>query len=157
MKTNKMKLTLLIIALSCWELFINNVTPIYVDLLGVLLVIRLVNDSYSLRGLVVLSLLADLIGHWYLGSHLIIILLLSFITTNIPHFYRICGFWQKNTLLILFYTLFCAGLTLLAWITGKYSFYWIGYIFEIIIFIPIINYLFIKVIKQRFDNLIFND
>ena len=157
MKINKIKISSLVIFLVFLELFTNNVTPLYVDVLGVLLVIWLVNDSYSLHGLVVLSLLADLIGNWYLGSHLIIILLLSFITANVTHFYRICGFWQKNILLIFFYSLFCVALVVLSFITGRYNFNWINYICELVIYIPLVNYFFIKVIDNSSDDLILHD
>ena len=157
MKINKIKMIALVILLTFVELFINNSTSIYVDLVGILLVIWITNDSYSLRSIIMLSLIADLIGHWYLGSHLLIILLLSFTITNFTRFYQICGFWQKNILLLIFYSIFSAGLLLVAWLTNQYTFYWLSYVFEIIIFIPMINYLFARVVDNSSDDLIFND
>ena len=157
MKTNKIKLILLTIFLIFIEVLINNLTPVYIDLLGVLLVIWLLNDSYSLRGLAVLSILADLIGHWYLGSHLMVILVLSFVMMNITHFYRICSFLQKNVLIMIFYSIFCVGLIFLSWLTGKYNFSLVSYIVELIICVPFVNYLFFKVIDSRYDDIMLYD
>ena len=57
--------------LSLCAILINNLTIFYVDILAIVLVCLLLGGNYNWTQLIILSLLADLFGHWYLGSHLL--------------------------------------------------------------------------------------
>ncbi len=138
MQTKQFKWIILVIGLIFCQLIMNSLTIFYVDILGIFLVLILLNDTYQIRTLIVLSLLADLIGHWYLGTHLFAAILISFITGYFVHFYKICNNYQKNFINGIVYSLLVIIITIIGLITHNSSFSWLSYLIEIFLISPLI-------------------
>jgi cell shape-determining protein MreD len=154
MRISKLKLSILIIFISCLQLLINSQTSLYLDCIGIVLVLLLISDSYSLKMLIILSFYADLIGHWYLGSHLFATLLLSFLTGAIVRFFYMCSTLQKISILVFFYTLFVVIITAINLITHNFSTDSVSFLVEAIILCPIIFILFSYTKVKHSENII---
>lgn len=142
MQISKLKLTMLIIFVGCLQLIINTQTSLYLDCIGIILVLLLINGCYNLKMLIIISFVADLIGHWYLGSHLFATLLLSFLTSAIVRFFYICGTLQKIYILVFFYSLFMVIITAINLITHNFSTNSTSFLVEAVIFCPVIFIVF---------------
>ncbi|MFN7094620.1 MAG: hypothetical protein ACK4M7_04575 [Burkholderiales bacterium] len=142
MQINQLRLFILSLGLAILQLIINATTIFYLDCLAVILVILLINGKYSIRLLVVLALIADLIGHWYLGTHLFACITLSFLSRYCVNFYRMCNPFQKVIMVGLFYSLFRAIMFCIGLITHNSHFAWLNYSLEIIGLAPLILWLF---------------
>jgi hypothetical protein len=114
MKSNHLKFTVLIIFFALIQILINNISTIYIDWLGVVLVFLLFINVFSFSLIILIALIADLIGHWYLGTHLLAIILLSFIISPLLNFYKMSNEFQKYFILCVFYAL----LSLIIFIIG---------------------------------------
>ncbi len=100
MKNNNPQFYLYIIFLAVIQIIINNTFPLYVDLLGVTVVILILCGNYTLITLFFISILADLIGHWYLGTHLIAAICLSFMPKSTTNYFNISTFFHKSVTLM---------------------------------------------------------
>ena len=78
----------LIIVILVLQLLINNATILYIDCLTLVLVALLLDGFFSVRFIFIVCLLADLFGHWYLGTHLLAIILISFPIRGLVNFYQ---------------------------------------------------------------------
>lgn len=78
MQIKYLNLSILIIIILFLQLIINNTTILYIDCLTLLLVAFLLDGLFPVRLILIVSLLADLFGHWYLGTHLLAITLISY-------------------------------------------------------------------------------
>ena len=97
MQINSIRFILFIIGIAIIQQIVNNSTTIYIDCVGLVLVALLItNTECYFRFLIILSIFADLIGHWYFGTHLLAVILISFISNYIVDFYKICNNLQKN-------------------------------------------------------------
>lgn len=143
---DNLRLTLFIFVGAILEVIINNTTILYIDILGIILVIILVNEIYTIGSLIFISLVADLIGHWYLGSHLLSLVLISFTTSRFINFYKMCNSIQKNFITILYYSISVCFLVAIGAITRTMHFSLISYLLEVIFLLPIILWLFNKII-----------
>ncbi len=148
MRIDSLRLTTFIFICAILEIIINNATILYVDLLGIVLIILLVNEVYTISSLIVLSIFADLIGHWYLGSHLLSVTLVSFATSSFINFYRMCNTMQKIFIIILFYSLFVCVIVGIEAVTRTMHFSLISYFLEVVILLPIMLWLFTKFIVK---------
>lgn len=142
MRIRKIKFILFILLLTIIQLLINSFNKCAVDILGVFLVILLSYGFYSLRFVISISLLADLFGHWYLGSHLLCILIIGVFISNLVNYFKISSFIQKLIIIIAFYSLLIASVTIVNGILKNYTFGFYSYLFEIILLCPIILALF---------------
>lgn len=142
MQINKLKFGMLIVGIIIIQLLVNYFTQVSIDGLAVTLIILLAYGLYSLRFVVAISLLADLIGHWYLGSHLLAVILIGFIAMRFVNYFRMSDFLQKAMIVIGFYSLLVATITLLNTVLHNYTFVWSGYVIDIIVLCPIILMLF---------------
>ena len=136
------------------QLLINIFTQISFDGLGVVLVILLAYGVYSLRFVVFISLVADLIGHWYLGSHLFAIIIISFIISRLVNYFRMSYFIQKTLIIIIFYSLLVGIMAVINSLLHNYTFSWSEYIAEVIS-CPMILLLFNVYIIKPSINVIF--
>lgn len=99
---NKLSFILLCVVLIVVQFVINNFTIFYVDMIAIILVSLLLRGNLVWLQLIVLSFIGDLIGHWFLGSHLLAVVLISYFTSKVANFYRMCG-WFPKTLISMFY------------------------------------------------------
>lgn len=99
---NKVSFIIFCIILVVAQFLTNNFSIFYVDLFAILLVSLLLRGNLLWLQLIILSFVGDLIGHWFLGTHLLVVVLLSYFTNKIANFYRMCG-WFPRTLISIFY------------------------------------------------------
>lgn len=132
----------LIIILSLIQVLVNNSTTFYFDCLSVILVILLFSKQFSLRSIILLSLFADLMGHWYLGSHIFAAILLSFVTQKLVKLYDLSGKVQKCFLISIFYTLLSSIIILIGMLTHNTFINWLNLAIEVFILCPIILWLY---------------
>lgn len=155
MQINPLKLYLLILVIAIVQLIINSSTLLYLDIIGMVLVVILVNGIYSLRMLVAIGLFADLIGHWYLGTHLVATILISFLTSSMLNFYRMSSSIQKIIIVGVFYSLLSLIDGLIGLLTHNSNFHLLNYIVELIVLTPIVLWLFNRfIIKISADIII---
>lgn len=141
MRINYSRLILLLCLLSIIQLIVNSNTIFYIDCFTLVMVVILLNNLFPIRLLMCISVSADLIGHWYLGSHLIAIVLVSMLTTAFIKFYMACGFLQKTILVGIFSLFAYLILAILDLLLHNNSFSWLSLIFELIFISPIIIWL----------------
>jgi cell shape-determining protein MreD len=122
-----------IILLILLQLLINVLMPDKIDLLGVFLLIILVNKYSNYTKIIILSIIADLIGPYHIGTHLISLLIISFISDRYYNFYKILTHLQKNIILITFILLFQLIINIVRFITNNTSNYIYSTIFSLII------------------------
>jgi cell shape-determining protein MreD len=142
MELNKIRLSLFMVILLVVQLFIDNVTPVYLDCFGVLLVILIAYNIFSIRAIIILSVISDLIGHWYIGTHLFACVFTSFLTGYLANYYKMTNSFQRYILLIIYYSLFCGlifAINLLFRRSGSNIVSYLAYVIEIVLILPIIR------------------
>ena len=154
MQLNNVKLTILMFLLIVCQLAINNLTIIYVDCLGVLLAILLAYNSFSIRAIILLSIISDLIGHWYIGSHLFASVLVSVVTGYCTNFYKMSNFLQRYILVAIFYVIFKGILILLDKLLGNSVSIAYSYPVEIGIILPVTFIIFSRYIIRPSSDII---
>ena len=156
MQIKRMHLIIFVVVIAIVQLVINNATTfIYLDCMGVLLMVLLLSAGYLWSNVIILSLFSDLIGHWYLGSHLLAFTLLSFIAGYFNNYYKMSTFVQRSVLLIIFYSLMRAILALIEFIlhTPGTTSIW-GYLVDMI-GAPLILFLFSRYVLRLSTDIIF--
>ena len=137
MQINNFRLVVLIIALALIQLLIKSSGVIYLDCVGVVLIALLINGNYSLRMIVVSAIFADLIGHWYLGTHLLATMLVSFLAVPLINFYRMSNPIQKNILTSILYACNLTIIALVGVLTHNVIFNWTNFFLNICIVCPL--------------------
>ena len=138
MQQSNLKLAILIISLSIFQVIINNSTILYVDCLSVVLVALLFNKGLPLRVIIGISVLADLMGHCYLGSHLFGAILLSFLSQRMVIFFSLSGRFQQCFIISIFYAMLSGILALIGLLTHNSFINWLNFAIEIFVLCPII-------------------
>jgi hypothetical protein len=82
---NNLRFVLLCTVLIFLQFIINNFTIFYIDIIAILLISLLLRGNLIWVQLITISFIGDLIGHWYLGSHLLTVVLLSYEKFGIYH------------------------------------------------------------------------
>jgi len=141
MRINYPGLVFLVLLLSVIQLVVNNMTIIYIDCFTLVMVALLLNDLFSIRVFMFLSVFADLIGHWYLGTHLLAIVLVSLLAIKFVQFYRTCHTLQRVILVGIFSLLTYGFLMLVDLLVHNNSFSWQNLIIEAVLINPIIMWL----------------
>ena len=155
MQINLFRFILFILIITTIQQIVNSSTPLYIDCIGLVLVILLItNTEYHIRFLIILSIFADLVGHWYFGTHLLAITILSFISKYVVDFYKICNNLQKTIICGVFYAILLLIIGASGVITHNSYFSWISFTFEIFIVTPIILWLFHSFIIRIPPNII---
>lgn len=121
----------------------------YVDIFGILLLISLLSGSYSWPKMVIFSLIADIFGHWYLGTHLVTIVMVSFLAPNMVNFYRMSGWFQRSLITNLYFIIFNLLMYAIDIILSKTHLSVSGFVFEVLIIMPLIQILLDKFIIQK--------
>jgi len=143
MQLNLFRFIIFILIIAIVQQIVNNSTSLYIDCIGLVLVALLITNTEShIRFIIILSIFADLIGHWYCGTHLLAITLLSFISKYAIDFYKICNNLQKAIISGIFYAILLLIIGLIDIITHNNNFSWFNFVFEIFIVNPIILWLF---------------
>ncbi len=137
MQINNFKFIIFIVITIIIQVVISIFSNIAIDLLGIILVILFLYGVNSLRASLILTIISDLFSHWYLGSHLFAIILLSFMTEKLINHFRISYHVQKLLLLIIFYSIFTAFIILINSIFHNYTFNLLEYSINVIIMCPI--------------------
>ena len=142
MKSNHLKISVLIIFFMLIQILINNLSTIYIDWLGIILVFLLFINVFPFSLIISIALVADLIGHWYLGTHLLAIILLSLIISPLLNFYKMSNEFQKYFILCVFYALLRLIIFIIGFIT-KNSFSGLNsFLIEELILAPVTLILF---------------
>lgn len=157
MISSNLRLGIFLFLLLVSQFLINNFTIFYVDFFGILLIVSLMSGAYSWSKMVMFSLLADIFGHWYLGTHLVSIVIISFMVHNLVNFYRMCGWFQRTLVTNVFFivmklVIFVIDATLSHTYVSINSL-----IFEIIICMPIIQLVLDKIIIKRTSEFVWYD
>ena len=149
MITNSFRLILFCVLLTFVQFLFNNLTIFYVDLFAIVLISLLLNGGYSWGQLVALSLFADLVGHWFLGTHLLAITILSLFSNRFINFYRLCNWFQRSLFSSIFYLMMSCIIFLVELATGKIYNTPASLIFEIMVLLPLIQAVLYAVIIKK--------
>lgn len=155
MTISNIKLTILCLVLILTQFLINNLTILYVDLLTIVPLVLLLDNRYNWFQLIILSLLCDLIGHWYFGSHLLAITILSVFSVRVVNFYKICNSFQKLFINGFFLTLLLAIIYVISLATARVYISWYGFLVNVCIALPLIQLLISKFVLPRNSEYIF--
>lgn len=151
---DKFKLSVAIILFALFQIIINVSTTFYIDCIGIILTILLFIDDVSIFSIVIISLIADLIGQWYIGSHLFAIIFCSFFTKSFINFYKMTNPGNKYFIIILFYSFLSGILTIISYVSHNFGFSIYNYLLDIIAIIPLILFIFHKfIIEYVLDNI----
>ncbi len=146
---NNIRFLLLILSLSIFQLIINSSTIFYIDCLGVILIILLFKKNISLRIIILLSFFTDLMGHWYIGSHLFAVIIISFFTQNLFTMYAMGSSIQRTFMISIFYALLSGIISLIGILTHSGFINWLDFGLEVILLCPLIQWLFSFATKRR--------
>ncbi len=143
MQVNKFRFTgvMLILTLTLIQYLINQNTTLYLDIIGVLSISVMLTNNYSLTTLTIVSLFADLIGRWYLGTHLLAGLVTSLFTGYFINFYSICNIFQKSFFASIFYLIMLLVISLIGYITNNITVHFVSFIINVIFICPITIYI----------------
>jgi hypothetical protein len=160
MLPNPFRLIILLLLITLVQVLVNNSKFIYIDCIGIILMALIIHDINSLRLMILLGIFADLIGYWYLGSHLFAILIVSFFIKPMTNFFAMCGILEKTLFFSIFYIMFIMILITISIITHnlgvyKFSINILNIVVETLIACPILLWLIRLVIIKRTE-LIFN-
>ena len=135
MHRSNFRLGILIGCLIIFQLFINNLSIFYLDSLSVI-------NNVDLKLIICLSFIADLMGHWYFGSHLFAIILLTFLSQRFLISYSLGSSLQKVALIMIFYLFLSLILLFIGITTHNIYINWIDLSIEVFVLCPIILWLF---------------
>jgi cell shape-determining protein MreD len=113
--------------------------------------------NYSWTQLIILSLLADLFGHWYLGSHLLAITILSIFSSKFTSFYRVSNWLPRTIMANIFFSILLLIIYLIDVIVGKVFTSFSSLVFEVIVLMPLIQFILQKFVNLRPSDIIFYD
>ncbi|RTK98256.1 MAG: hypothetical protein EKK57_12100 [Proteobacteria bacterium] len=157
MISSNLRLGIFLFLLLVSQFLINNFTIFYVDFFGILLIVSLMSGAYSWSKMVMFSLLADIFGHWYLGTHLVSIVIISFMVHNLVNFYRMCGWFQRTLVTNVFFIVMKLVIFVIDAILSRTYVSINSLIFEIVICMPIIQLVLEKIIIKRTSEFVWYD
>lgn len=157
MISSNLRLGVFLFLLLVSQFLINNFTIFYVDFFGILLIVSLMSGAYSWSKMVMFSLLADIFGHWYLGTHLVSIVIISFMVHNLVNFYRMCGWFQRTLVTNVFFIVMKLVIFVIDAILSRTYVSINSLIFEIVICMPIIQLVLEKIIIKRTSEFVWYD
>lgn len=157
MISSNLRLGIFLFLLLVSQFLINNFTIFYVDFFGILLIVSLMSGAYSWPKMIVFSLLADIFGHWYLGTHLVSIVIISFMVHNLVNFYRMCGWLQRTLVTNVFFIVMKLVIFVIDAILSRTYVSINSLIFEIVICMPIIQLVLEKIIIKRTSEFVWYD
>lgn len=141
MRISKLGFIITVLLLTILQQVINQNTTLYLDIVGVVAISVLLNIEYTLTTLAIVSIFADLVGHWYLGTHLFASIITSLLTQSVINFYRMCNPLQKAFFASVFYLILLLLVALIGYITHNIVVSITNFILNIIIVCPITMYI----------------
>lgn len=155
MRTNNLKLSIYIMIIMVLQILLNTSTKLYLDLMGVVIVILLLHNNYSFRYLIIITLLADVIGHWYLGTHLFAAVLITFLSGHMTNFFNLSTFPKKSVIVSFFYTIFSLIILLVDLCLHNPGTRIIDMVVEIFILVPIGLKILDKLLVKHNEDVVF--
>lgn len=146
MQIRYFNLSVFIITILVLQLIINNSTILYIDCLTLILVYLLLEGAFPVRLILLVCVLADLFGHWYLGTHLLAITVISIPIKGLVNFYRISNVLQKIVLNAIFAFMAYTIISCIDISVHRASINWINTLIEVVLLNPIIFLLLSKFI-----------
>lgn len=137
------------------QILINTSTNLYLDLMGIVIIILLLHNNYSLRSLIIITLVADIIGHWYLGTHLFAAIFITFLSGHMANFFNLSTFLKKSIIISFFYTIFSLIILLIDLCLHNQGIHPIDMVIEIFIFVPIILKILNNLLIKHSEDIIF--
>ena len=151
MKKNKYLQLILFIILILLEVYINNISKVYIDIMGVVLLIYVINFNLSIKNIVIISLIADLIGFWYLGTHLIAIITVSILSDKLANYFNLLNTFQKIIFMYIIYALMALIILIIGKVIHNYFINMPGFFIELIL-IPFLYFLIDTLRKYNIRN-----
>lgn len=158
MQINKIyhiKLYTLIIVFTIFEAAINSSSILYIDLVGIFVLSLLVNKMCLFRQLILFSIIADLTGRWYLGTHLFTLILISFFSDRYHAFYKLSNISQKNIFFIMCAIIQSTFIALIGIITNNFKVDIISFATEILVICPLVFMISTTVLKQYYSDMLY--
>jgi len=146
------KLYFLVSILALAQIFINSSASIYLDILGMLLIVLLVNRTILFYQLILVAIIADLIGKWYLGTHAFSVILLGIISNRYFNFYKMLSSLNQIIFIIIYAIFQSAIISIIGLVTRNLSFHVINLLLELIIVCPIIFMLVRKLFYNHIES-----
>jgi hypothetical protein len=151
---NSLRLTGFCLPLILIQFLFNNLTSFYFDLVAIILISLLLNGGASWTQLIILSLAADLSGHWLVGSHLLAITILSIFSGKFISFYRLCNWFQRSLLSSVFYLLLIFIIFLIELASNQAYYNFKSVIIEVLLILPLLQLLLYSWIIKKPSELI---
>lgn len=151
-----LRLILLLVVLAITQFIVNDFTIFYIDVIGVVSVSLLLEGKSNWGKLMLISIFADLIGHWYLGTHLLAIVILSFFSGNFNRYYQLCGWLNRSFIVVIYFlvmNLIVYGIDLAI---GKTFFTIPNLLLEVFVVVPIVQ-IWLKLITPESTEFIWYD
>ncbi len=134
-----LRLIILLISCAIIQFIINNFTILYIDIIGIVVISLLLDGRSNWSKLVLVSLMADLMGHWYLGTHLLPLVILSIFSQKINRYFQLCNWLNRSLITVLYWFLFSVFIYMLDLLLSKTLISVYSLLFEFIIIIPILQ------------------
>jgi membrane protein YqaA with SNARE-associated domain len=99
-QSSKLQFYVLLSLLLIVQVLINSMTNWSIDIFGSIIIVLALTDD-ALLVITLIAAIADLLGHWYLGTHLLSILVIGAVFEYIRQFFVICSFMQRLSLVTL--------------------------------------------------------
>ncbi|MCC2625076.1 MAG: hypothetical protein K0R14_949 [Burkholderiales bacterium] len=138
MQIKYLNLSILIVIILTLQLIANNTTVLYLDCLTLILITLLLDGFFPVRFILVVCLMADLFGHWCLGTHLLAITLVSFLTKGLVNFYRVSNILQQIVLSGIFALVAYGIIGAVDFLMHRSSMGWINLLIELVVLNPLI-------------------
>ncbi|AUR51529.1 hypothetical protein CUN60_04235 [Aquella oligotrophica] len=149
MIVNNLRFIILCTVLVFLQFTINNFTIFYVDVIAILLVSLLLRGNLIWLQLIILSFIGDLIGHWYLGSHLLAVVIISFFTGKVANFYRMCGWFPRMIISMFYFALFFFVIYLIELSTHRVFTSVDSLIFQLLVILPLVQFVLEKLTVRK--------
>lgn len=149
MIVNNLRFVLLCTVLIFFQFIINNFTIFYIDIIAILLISLLLRGNLIWVQLITISFIGDLIGHWYLGSHLLTVVLLSYFTNKVANFYRMCGWFPRMLISMFYFALFFLVIYLIELLTRRVFTSVDSLIFQLLVILPVVQLILDKLTVRK--------
>lgn len=151
-----LRLILLLIVLAITQFIVNDFTIFYIDVIGVVSLSLLLEGKSNWWKLILISIFADLIGHWYLGTHLLAIVLLSFFSGSFNRYYQLCGWVNRSFIVVIYFLVMNLIIYGIDIVIGKTFFTFPNLALEVFVVVPIVQ-VWLKLITQKSTEFIWYD
>jgi hypothetical protein len=151
---NNVRLIVLCFIVVFAQTLINNLTIFYVDIVGLVLISLLILGNYTWLQLIILSMIADLFGHWLLGTHLLTVVILSNFSIKFSRFYRMCNWLSRTIIANGFFIFFNLIIYMIDFTVGRILISWYSLIVELLILMPLVQLLLQKIIISNASSIV---